>query len=288
MIAHHRIPFGEEYLAASLTLPSAGPAPVSCMVTGPGFGGVKEMLIPAFADALAGAGIANLAIDFLGFGESSGEPRQHVDPAAQARQMAAALDWASARPEIDETRLGVWGTSFSGGHALLLAAEYPRLRCVVAIVPFIAAPAESAPEALRAAVAADAVARSAGKPGATIPAVGRPGDVAIMTGDGAWEWSEAVTAGAPTWRNEITLASIPEVMAYRPAASAARIAVPVRAILATDDTITPAAMVREALAAVPELDVVEFPESHFELFGPDKHLDDVIALTAGWAVQHLA
>jgi fermentation-respiration switch protein FrsA (DUF1100 family) len=255
------------------------------VVTGPGFGGVKEMLIPAFAASAAAAGIATLALDFAGFGGSGGMPRQNVDPPAQVEQMIVGLDSLAANPAIDAARLGVWGTSLSGGHALAVATADKRIRCVVAIIPFVGVSETATSDEVVALVAEDTVARAAGQPGGTIPAVGHPGDIAVMTSDGAWEWSETITANAPTWRNEVTLASLLNMSTYTPANMVATIQVPLRAILATDDSITPAALAREALAKAPMLDVAELPDTHFELF--TNRLDETIALTTEWWVMHL-
>ncbi|MFF7073137.1 hypothetical protein [Streptomyces pseudovenezuelae] len=49
------------------------------------------------------------------------------------------------------------------------------------------------------------------------------------------------------------------------------------AVLAADDAITPAAAARRALSTVAHLGVVEFPQTHFELF--DSHLQETIDLT---------
>ena len=38
---------------------------------------------------------------------------------------------------MDENRIGLWGTSFAGGHAIVLGATDRRLKAVVAQVPTI-------------------------------------------------------------------------------------------------------------------------------------------------------
>src|SRR5690349_8219715 len=128
-------------LRADLYRPAhAASGRVPGVVTAPGFGGVKEMLIPRYAEALASAGIACLAFDYAGFGESDGQPRLHVDPAGQVDAYGAALDALASHPCIDARRLGAWGTSLSGGHTLMAAARDPRVRAAVALIPFIQAP----------------------------------------------------------------------------------------------------------------------------------------------------
>jgi len=46
----------------------------------------------------------------------------------------SALTWLSLQPEVDSDRLGVWGTSFSGGHVIHVAAHDPRVKAVVSQV----------------------------------------------------------------------------------------------------------------------------------------------------------
>ena len=41
------------------------------------------------------------------------------------------------RPEVAGDRIGVWGTSYSGGHVLVLGAIDKRIKCVVAQVPLV-------------------------------------------------------------------------------------------------------------------------------------------------------
>jgi hypothetical protein len=80
--------------------------------------------------------------------------------------------------------------------------------------------------------------------------------------------------------------SLVRLARYRPMSSIepAGIRVPLRTILSTSDSITPAALVRAELRDVAQ-DLVEFPGTHFELF--DEHLEEVTRLTVDWFVRHL-
>lgn len=260
---------------------------VPAVVTAPGFGGVKEMLIPRYAEALAAEGIACLAFDYAGFGASAGEPRQHVDPRAQVRAFGDALDALTRHPTIDPARLGVWGTSLSGGHALKLAAHDVRVRAAVALIPFVGVPPVPEPRyALE--VARDAVGRLLGRAPRRIASSGAPGERAIMRTDGAAAWMANMTRGAPRFRNEVTVASLWNMSRYQTARAARQVDVPLRVVLATRDSITPAKRVRRALrgrTGHAPLDVIEFPETHFELF--EQHLEATVTLTVDWLRRYL-
>jgi uncharacterized protein len=70
--------------------------------------------------------------DNRNFGASDGEPRQEIDPWAQVRDYRHAISWAQTLPEVDAERVGVWGSSYSGAHVLVLGAIDKRVKCVVA------------------------------------------------------------------------------------------------------------------------------------------------------------
>src|SRR5579864_9816095 len=45
--------------------------------------------------------------------------------------------YASTLPEVDPARIGIWGSSYSGGHVLVVAAIDRRVKCVVSQVPLV-------------------------------------------------------------------------------------------------------------------------------------------------------
>jgi fermentation-respiration switch protein FrsA (DUF1100 family) len=92
------------------------------------------------APAIAMAHGVVLVYDHRNLGASDGEPRQEINPWAQARDYRRAIDWLSQRPEVDADRIGVWGSSFSGGIVLVLGACDRRVKAVVANVPFAGLP----------------------------------------------------------------------------------------------------------------------------------------------------
>ena len=98
---------------------AGGPAPTVVMAHG--FSAVKEMYLDRFAEAFASAGLAALVFDNRNFGASDGEPRQEIDPWAQVRDYRHAITYAETRDEVDAGRIGIWGSSYSGGHVLVWA-----------------------------------------------------------------------------------------------------------------------------------------------------------------------
>src|ERR687886_952595 len=118
-----------------LYTPDTGAGPFPTVVMAHGFSAVKEMYLDRFAEVFAEAGLAALVFDNRNFGSSEGQPRFEIDPWAQVRDYRDAITYARSRPEVDRERIGVWGSSYSGGHVLVVGAIDRRLRCVVAQVP---------------------------------------------------------------------------------------------------------------------------------------------------------
>ena len=105
-----------------------------------GFSATKEMALDRFAEVFCAAGLVVLVYDHRNLGSSDGLPRQQINPWAQARDYRHAIGWLAARPEVDPGRIAIWGSSFSGAHVLAVGAIDPRIRAVVANVPFAALP----------------------------------------------------------------------------------------------------------------------------------------------------
>lgn len=139
-----------------VTIPSLGPvggatlaawhypgrgdaAPVVVMAHG--LGGVKEMRLDAFAERFQAAGYACLVFDYRSFGASGGEPRRVMSVRRQLDDWRAAVAHARTLPGVDPERVVLWGTSFSGGHVLVVGAEDHRVAAVVSQCPFTDGPA---------------------------------------------------------------------------------------------------------------------------------------------------
>ncbi|MDN2567601.1 alpha/beta fold hydrolase [Aquibium sp. A9E412] len=98
---------------------------------------VREIVMPVYARAFAEAGINAMIFDYRNLGVSDGDDRQHLDPWAQIRDYQNALSFLERHEAVDPQRLGVWGISYSGGHALILAAIDPRVRSIVSQIPVV-------------------------------------------------------------------------------------------------------------------------------------------------------
>ncbi|HAO2691665.1 TPA: alpha/beta fold hydrolase, partial [Escherichia coli] len=65
-----------------------------------GFCGIRNVLLPSFANAFTEAGFATITFDYRGFGESEGE-RGRLVPAMQTEDIISVINWAEKQVCID-------------------------------------------------------------------------------------------------------------------------------------------------------------------------------------------
>jgi fermentation-respiration switch protein FrsA (DUF1100 family) len=122
--------------AAYLYRPTAA-GEVPCVVMAHGFAATRDDGLPAYAQRFAEAGLAVLLFDYRHFGTSGGgEPRQLVDVGHQHEDYHAAIRCARHLDGADPDRIVLWGSSFSGGHVIAVAAGDSRVAAVISQVPY--------------------------------------------------------------------------------------------------------------------------------------------------------
>lgn len=114
-----------------------GPGPHPTVVLAGGWCYVRELVMPYYAEEFARQGIGALVFDYRNLGVSAGEPRQHLDPWMQITDYQNALSYLETCPDVDASRLGAWGISYSGGHVIVLAAIDPRVKVIVSQIPVV-------------------------------------------------------------------------------------------------------------------------------------------------------
>ena len=274
-----------------------GGAPAPAVVMAHGFSAVKEMYLDSFAEVFAAAGLNVLVFDNRNFGASDGEPRQEIDPWAQVRDYRHAITYAGTLPEVAPGRIGIWGSSYSGGHVLVVAAIDRRVKAVVSQVPLI-----SGHDNLRALVRADFIAglreqfeadrlaRFNGEPPVMVPVVDEDplAPSALPTAD-SWQWfTETGKTRAPAWLNEVTLRSVEMFTEYEPVTYLPYISpTPLLLAVAEGDHLVP---VELAIAAYEKAhqpkELVILPGGHFDAYTVG--FDASSGPARDWFVRHLA
>jgi fermentation-respiration switch protein FrsA (DUF1100 family) len=242
-----------------------------------GFSAVKEMYLDRYAEAFAKAGLASVVYDNRNFGASDGEPRQEIDPWLQVRDYSDAITFAQTLEQTDPARIGVWGSSYSGAHVLVVAAIDRRVNCVVSQVPAISGyhgfrrlVRADLIASLRASLHADRADRAAGRAPAMLPVVAEDpmASSALPTADSYKWFTEAAASQAPSWRNEVTLRTIEYAFGYEPGAYIGLISpTPLMLIVAVQDhlAVSDLAIAAYERAYEPKR-LVLLPGGHFDAY----------------------
>jgi hypothetical protein len=246
-----------------------------CVVMAHGFGGTRDSGLLPFAEALAEAGLDVLLFDYRCFGESSGEPRQWAQPSRHREDYAAAVEYARGLHGVDPERIVLWGTSWSGGHIVYVAAEDPRIAAVISQTPDL--DGIRALEQVRRYAGVryqlrlgllglrDGIGSLLGRDPLMVAVVGRPGELAAMSSEEAEPGMLAIAG--PTWRNEVTARGASAEMFNRPITRIEQVRCPILIQIADRDSVAPAAASRAAAwRAKGRVEVREYPCTHFDIY----------------------
>lgn len=267
-----------------LFVPEGIRTPAPGLVMTHGFSGIREQDV--HAERFAREGFVVLFYDHRNFGASDGLPRQEVDPWRQVIDTRHAISFMRTRPEVDPERIGLWGTSFSGGHALVVGAMDRRIRAVVAQAFSIDGYealrrrlGDAQLEALRSRIDQDYERRFRGDQPEMIT-VSEPGS-------DSYEFLHQGEAAA-RYPNRVTLRSRDLHMSYVPGAFVSRVApTPLLMIVADTDTVTPTDLQLLAYerAGLPKKLVVLRNCEHYGVY--TTHLEETCRAAIDWFNQHL-
>ena len=230
--------------------------------------------------------------DYRHFGASAGEPRQLLSIGRQLADWRAAVAHARNLPEVDARRVAVWGSSFSGGHVVSVAAADPAIAAVVSQAPFTdglsAIATGGAKHALQLTGAGlrDAVAMLLRREPVYIPAVGPPGSLAIMAAEEAEPGFAKVDPPGSTWVNRVAGRVGLTVGGYRPYAKFRKLRQPVFVAVCDDDATTPPGPAAKAAEKSPNAELVRYPIGHFDIY-VDPQFETTVADQTDFLVRNL-
>jgi dienelactone hydrolase len=265
---------GSDRISAWLYRP-AGNDDAPLLVMAHGLGAVRTMRLDAYAERFCAAGYACLVFDYRNFGDSEGTPRQLLDIDMQLQDWTVAVAYARTLPGIDHNRIGLWGTSFSGGHVIATAARLPGIAAVVSQCPFtdsIASLGTLSPlisARITARAIRDLMGARLGWAPVMVPTAGHPGEVALMNAPDAYPGFVKLVADGTSLRNEVAARIGVKILPYRPGRLAAKITCPILFCICESDSVAPSGPTRRYAATAPRGEIKLYPEGHFDIYVDD-------------------
>ena len=239
-----------------------------------GFSAVKEQALPDFAEHFASAGFVVLVFDYRFFGDSEGEPRCQLFPLEMVEDYRNAISWVSEHINVDRDRIGIWGTSYSGGLVAYVGAIDKRAKAVVAQVPSIIGPESRRnmnPEkwdSIGEFLLQDRIARYSTEKIKYMKVVAPEGEPCILPGQENYDALMGMADVAPNWRNEITVESLEKIREFDPVSRIHLISP--RALLviaAEEDNLIPLETIKDSFERASEpKDLIIYPILHFDIY----------------------
>ena len=145
---------GVRLQAELFSLKTLAGKPLPTVIMAHGWGGTAANFRRDAVD-LANAGYLVVTFDYRGWGGSDGrivlvappekregrrfaaqveELREYIDPIEQTTDWFNVINWAMGEPMVDKNRIGLRGSSYSGGHVFYVAARDPRVKAIVSQV----------------------------------------------------------------------------------------------------------------------------------------------------------
>jgi fermentation-respiration switch protein FrsA (DUF1100 family) len=293
---------GGETIVGVLTRPEGVDGDVPLVIMAGGWCYTKEIVMPHYAKFFHEIGCATLRFDYRNFGESTGSPRQNIDPWSQIEDYRNALSFAESLPGVDHARTGIWGISYSGGHVLIVSALETRPAFAISTIPVIDGRqtlrrnhGEVRFSKMLQVMAQDRRRRFAGEASELIKMSPTESDAELST----WPFPH-VSQGfkaikereAPLHEHVNTIESIEKLFAYRVIPYAKEVyETPVMVTLAHGDNITSADLEIEAFNAIPSPEkklVSVRGVNHMSLYTNVEHLVRVGRVQRDWLKETLA
>jgi dienelactone hydrolase len=258
-----------------------------------GFGAQRDFGLPAYAERFAARGMAVFLFDYRNFGASDGEPRNLVSNSRHLRDWEAALAYVRTLPDIATDRMGLWGSSFSGGHVIVIASRDRGVSAIVSQVPFVdgitTAYWTGLKHVMQATVASltDVARMVTGRDPYYVPVVSDPDTFGLMNSPECKPGYMAIVPEDSEWRNECPARAVLELLVYRPVLNARAVKCPALVMMGEKDSLIYPKSVEKTASRMREVTLIHLPIGHFDIYVGD-WFEKVVKTQADFLALHLS
>jgi len=257
-----------------------------------GLASERTFRLPAFAEKFAEKGMAVFIFDYRSFGDSDGKPRNWVSPKRHLQDWEAAVNHVKTLDEVNSDKIGLWGSSFSGGHVLVTAAKTPGISAVVSQVPFV--------DGISTTMKFDVKFQLTGifkglndffrmitfREPFYVPVVGDPDTFAVMNTPESKSGFMAIVPDDSKWENRCPARILLTLPMYRPTGYVRRIKCPVLIINGDKDSLITDKAVQKTAKKIKNIKFVTMPVGHFDVYHGDI-FEQVVKLEAEFLYDNL-
>ena len=267
------------------------------VVMGHGLGMTKDSGLAPYAERFAQAGMHVLVIDYRGFGESDGTPRDIVSVKMQIQDYQAAIAQARSMPGVDPARIALWGASYSGGIVIDIAARDGKIAAVVTLCPnldnlatgwfhFTRIPLTRSLWVSYAAIADFFDELFSFEPH-YIRSIGKPGDDVSAAYVSEESSTQMARIAGPTWTNRLANRDFLHLPPFRPIKNIKKLPCKLLLLVCERDDLVPASVELKAAELAPDKVVMfKYPVNHLGLF-LDEYLQDALEKSTAFLQKEL-
>lgn len=257
-----------------------------------GFAAERSFRLPAYAEYFANAGLAVYLFDYRSFGDSEGELRHYVDHRRHLQDWIAAIDHVRSLPGINPHNIALWGTSFSGGHVIVSAANDRNISAIVAQVPHVDSITtiqklgiryvlQAIPHGIR-----DILRAITLRSPHYIKVIGSRDEFAALNTPECLPGYSSIIPEVSAWENECLARIVLIFPFYRPITSAPNVICPALLMIAENDSLIDVKAVQKTAARMPHCTVLKYPIGHFDIYiGSD--FEDAVFTQTEFLKKHL-
>ena len=281
-------PSGNDTCHGTLRIPDSNQRGAA-VILAHGFGGTADCdsLIYA-AEQFCRHGLVSFAFDYRTFGRSGGEPRQNISVVMQREDYHAALACLRSLELVEPDRIGLWGTSFSGGHTLFVAQEDGRIAAAVAQVPALDLVRSS--KQIHDHRTADETARMQAIPSSELVklVIDQPGDVAVFMSEHSVDFRTVEAKNAKTWVNGVLSESLTsgDLAENDPNTKIDDVTIPTLVQVARHDELNSTPGSLDFAGRFDTITVRSYDCDHFGIYA-SPHKDHALRDSAAFFVEHL-
>ena len=257
-----------------------------------GFGAERTFRLPAYAEKFVERGLAVFLFDYRNFGASDGEPRNLVSPRRHVQDWHEAIAHVRGLPDVNKGKIALWGSSFSGGHVTVVAAEDEGIAAIVSQIPFVDGFSSLGTLGLAYTVKAllagfrDLGRMLTFRSPYVVPIVEEPDRFGVLNTPESKPGLLAILPEDSSWKNECPARILLAVTWYRPLSYADKVKCPAFVLLAEKDSLIPARAVERLAGRMARAELVRVPLGHFDVYVGDP-FEETAKLEADFLEKHL-